>query len=137
MKRALVVLGLMLAACSTPRQPAPPATTSGVSTGLPAYQPFAAMTLTRVEPKKVCMINEKVFVNDQIAISVGGKTYYGCCEMCKTALAEDASKRTATDPVSGRSVDKADAVIGADAQGSVYYFESEANLRAFRPRVSP
>jgi YHS domain-containing protein len=91
------------------------------------------MFVTRVEAKKVCMINEKVFVDDQIAVPVNGKTYYGCCAMCKTALAEDASKRTATDPVSGKTVDKADAVIGADSIGRVYYFESEANLRAFRP----
>ena len=124
MKQTLFALFLLLVACSTPPPP-PPA--------VPSYQPFADMFLTRVEAKKVCMINEKLFVDDQIPVPVNGKTYYGCCPMCKTALAEDASKRTATDPVSGKVVDKADAVIGADAQGNVYYFESEANLRAYRP----
>ena len=39
----------------------------------------------------------------------------------------------ATDPVSGKSVDKASAVIGEDAAGAVYYFESEANLKAYTP----
>lgn len=123
---AIALLLLSPAACSTPPQPAPAA---------PPYQPFAQMFVTRVEPKKVCMINEKVFVDDQIPVMVGEKTYYGCCAMCKTALAEDATKRTAVDPVSGKMVDKADAVIGTDVQGRVYYFQSEANLRAFRPPV--
>jgi YHS domain-containing protein len=121
---ALLLAGLT--ACST----APPRASTA-----PAFEPFAEMFVTRVEPKKVCMINEKVFVDDQIPVVVGEKTYYGCCPMCKTALAEDASKRMAVDPVSGKSVDKADAVIGADRQGQVYYFESETNLRAFRPRL--
>ncbi len=121
MRQAFAIVCLLLAACSTP-QPA-----------APSYQPFAQMFLTRVEPKKVCMINEKVFVDDQIPVTVGDKVYYGCCAMCKTTLAEDASKRTATDPISGKTVDKADAVIGVDTRGTVYYFQSEANLRAFRP----
>jgi YHS domain-containing protein len=127
MRQSLIAVCLIVAACSS----APPATP--VPSPSSAYEPFAAMFVTRVEAKKVCMINEKVFVDDQIPVPVNGKTYYGCCAMCKTALAEDASKRTATDPVSGKTVDKADAVIGADSIGRVYYFESETNLRAFRP----
>ena len=109
--------------------------TTGASAGLPVIDPAAilAVGVQRVEPKKVCMINERVFVNDQIPVQVAGKTYYGCCEMCKTTLAQDESKRTATDPVSKRKVDKALAVIGSDRQGRVYYFENEANLRAFNP----
>lgn len=92
--------------------------------------------LKRVETKKVCMVNNQVFEKDQIPVAVGGKTYYGCCEMCKTALAEDEAKRTAIDPVSKRKVDKAVAVIGSDKQGRVYYFENETNLRAFTPSES-
>lgn len=108
---------------------------SGASAGLMSLDPLVVLStgVQRVEPKKVCMINERVFANDQIPIEVAGKTYYGCCEMCKTALAQDASKRAAIDPVSKREVDKASAVIGADRRGRVYYFENEANLRAFNP----
>ena len=95
-----------------------------------------APPIQRVESKKVCMITERVFVNDQIPVPVKGKTYYGCCDMCKTALAQDEAKRTAIDPVSKRQVDKAVAVIGADKKGRVYYFENEANLRAFTPSES-
>jgi YHS domain-containing protein len=84
--------------------------------------------LKKVEAKTVCMVNEMAMGKDQIPVEVDGKTYYGCCEMCKNTLAKDASKRTATDPVSGKDVDKAKAVIGAQEDGRVFYFESEANL---------
>ena len=84
--------------------------------------------LKKVEPKTVCMVNEMAMGKDQIPVEVDGKTYYGCCEMCKTALAKDASKRTAVDPISGKEVDKARAIIGAQEDGRVFYFESEENL---------
>ncbi|HVE72108.1 MAG TPA: hypothetical protein VNI54_12130 [Thermoanaerobaculia bacterium] len=85
--------------------------------------------LKKVEPNMVCMVNEMAMGKEQIPVEVEGKTYYGCCEMCKTALANDASKRTATDPISGKTVDKAEAVIGAQEDGRVFYFESEENLK--------
>lgn len=84
--------------------------------------------LTRVETKTVCMINEHAMGKDQIPIEIEGKTYYGCCEMCKKALAADAAKRVALDPVSGKQVDKATAVIASQEDGRVFYFENEANL---------
>ena len=84
--------------------------------------------LTRVETKTVCMINEHAMGKDQIPIEIDGKTYYGCCEMCKKALAADAAKRVALDPVSGKQVDKATAIIASQEDGRVFYFENEANL---------
>jgi YHS domain-containing protein len=87
--------------------------------------------LKRVETKKVCMVNNAVFEKDQIPVQVSGKTYYGCCEMCKERLAKDVTARTATDPVSGKTVDKATAVIAAKADGTVLYFESEKTLEQY------
>jgi YHS domain-containing protein len=87
--------------------------------------------LKRVETKKVCMITNAVFEKDQIPVPVGGKTYYGCCEMCKERLAKDASSRVAVDPVTGKNVDKATAVIAAQADGKVLYFESEKTLAQY------
>jgi YHS domain-containing protein len=84
--------------------------------------------LTKVEPKTVCMINEQAMGKDQIPVEVEGKTYYGCCEMCKQALAQNAEKRAAVDPVSGKKVDKAKAVIASQEDGRVFYFENDANL---------
>jgi len=87
--------------------------------------------LKRVETKKVCMVNNTVFEKDQIPVAVQGKTYYGCCEMCKERLAKDADARTAVDPVTGKKVDKATAVIAAQADGKVLYFESEKTLAQY------
>lgn len=87
--------------------------------------------LTRVETKKVCMVNNTVFQKDQIPVKVDNKTYYGCCEMCKERLAKDAAARTATDPVTKKPVDKATAVIAAQADGTVLYFESEKTLEQY------
>ena len=93
-----------------------------------------AETLERVQPKRVCMVNNTLFPKDQIPVAVDGKTYFGCCEMCKGRLAQDAAIRGATDPVSGKPVDKAKAVIGAKPDGKVLYFESEKTFTAYRKR---
>jgi YHS domain-containing protein len=85
----------------------------------------------RVESKKVCMITEAVYEKDQIPVTVDGKTYYGCCDMCKEMLAKDPTKRVATDPVSGKPVDKAEAVIGELPDGKVLFFESEKSLEVY------
>jgi len=91
-----------------------------------------AAKVTRVEEaKKVCMVNNRLFDKDQVPVEIDGKTYYGCCEMCKQALKDKAELRSAVDPVSGKAVDKATAVIGARADGTVLYFENADNLKAF------
>ncbi len=94
----------------------------------------AAEPLARVPAKRVCMVNNTRFDKDQIPVAVGGATYFGCCEMCKGRLAEDASVRQAVDPISGKTVDKAKAVIGAKPDGKVLYFESEKTFSAYQKR---
>lgn len=94
-----------------------------------------AVALRQVQPRFVCMVNNALFDRPQIPIEVGGKTYFGCCPMCKERLASDAEARQAMDPVSGRMVDKAAAVIGVLPTGAVVYFESEANLAAHRAKL--
>ena len=90
--------------------------------------------LKRVETKKVCMVNNQVFDKDQIPVQVEGKTYYGCCEMCKERLANDVAARTAVDPVTGKKVDKATAVIAAMEDGKVLYFESQETLAQYQKK---
>jgi YHS domain-containing protein len=87
--------------------------------------------IRRVEAKKVCMVNNQLFEKDMIPIAVEGKTYYGCCEMCKERLAKDAAARMAVDPVTGNKVDKATAVIAALPDGSILYFESETTFEQY------
>lgn len=89
--------------------------------------------LSEVDSKYVCMITDQEFAKEQIPVEVDGKTYYGCCEMCKSKLNNDPQSRVAIDPVSGNKVDKAVAFIGADSEGKVFYFESEENLTQFDP----
>lgn len=96
--------------------------------------PAFAEPLKRVPAKRVCMVNNTAFDKDQIPVAVDGKTYFGCCEMCKGRLAQDASIRQATDPVSGKPVDKAKAVVGAKPDGKVLYFESEKTFAAYQKR---
>lgn len=84
--------------------------------------------LKKVDAKNVCMVNEMDMGKEQIPVQVDGKTYYGCCEMCKQTLAKDASKRMAIDPITGKEVDKAKAVIAAQEDGRVFYFESDVTL---------
>ena len=94
--------------------------------GEAATQPFGA--LKKVDSKTVCMVNEQAMGKDQIPVEVDGKTYYGCCEMCKKALVDNAGKRVAVDPITGKQVDKATAVIAAQEDGRVWYFESDETL---------
>ncbi|MFN8545034.1 MAG: hypothetical protein U0807_12640 [Candidatus Binatia bacterium] len=94
-----------------------------------------AEPLTRVPAQQVCMVNDTHLPKDQIPVAVGGKTYFGCCEMCKDRLASDAAIRQATDPVSGKKVDKATAVIGAKPDGKVLYFESEKTFHTYAKRA--
>ena len=84
-----------------------------------------------VESKNVCMINDRSMANEQIAVEVDGKTYFGCCPMCKERLVKDEASRFAVDPVSGKKVDKAKAVIGALPGAKVLYFESRENLERY------
>ena len=100
-----------------------------------AAGPAFADPVTKVDSKRVCMVNNTVFPKDQIPVEVDGKTYFGCCEMCKGRLAKDASARTAVDPVTGKPVDKATAVIGAKPDGEVLYFESQKTFDEYAKRT--
>lgn len=93
--------------------------------------------LKPVEAQYVCMMNNKVFDSPQMAIEIEGKTYYGCCPMCKEMLGKDPAKRSAVDPVSGKTVDKATAVIGADPHGMTYYFENQENFDKYASGPMP
>jgi YHS domain-containing protein len=101
-------------------------TGSSVSVALPAG-------MTRVsDPSQVCMVTNQFMGKPQIPIAVEGRTYYGCCAMCKERLGKEPETRTALDPVSGEQVDKASAVIIQDSSGKVMYFASEDTLRRYR-----
>ena len=83
------------------------------------------------ERAQVCMVTNQFMGRAQIPVEVDGRTYFGCCEMCKGRLAREAATRTAIDPRSGVEVDKATAVIAMDPAGAVVYFESEASFSSY------
>ena len=99
-----------------------------------AAAPARAEDIKKVDSKRVCMVNNTLFDKDQIPVAVDGKTYFGCCEMCKGRLAQDAAIREAVDPISGKPVDKAKAVIGAMPDGKVLYFESDKTFAEYQKR---
>jgi len=86
-----------------------------------------------IEPSQVCFINNKYMGKPQIPVTVDGKTYYGCCAGCASALRNDPSSRVATDPHSGATVDKATAFIARNPADpdTVLYFESLATFAAY------
>lgn len=106
----------------------------GISVLLCAAVVFAAggEKVKQVQSSYVCMITNKQFKTEQKAVTIEGKNYYYCCQGCKDTLQSDAKSRMATDPVSGKEVDKAVAAIGVDKEGNVYFFENAQNLAKFR-----
>ena len=105
---------------------------SAILITLISFNPVLAFEKLKIVPNdKVCMVTNMVFPRTQIPVIHKGKTYYGCCENCKKTLSEDAAAREAIDPVSGKSIDKAKAVIAARDDGSVIYFESKKTFKNF------
>jgi YHS domain-containing protein len=108
------------------RRSSEPSASTAMETALPPG-------ISRVaDVSEVCMVNNQFMGRPQIPVEVDGKTYFGCCEMCRARIAEDPTVRTAQDPVTGEPVDKASAIIVQDASGKVLYFASEDTLRRYR-----
>jgi hypothetical protein len=80
---------------------------------------------------QICMVRDHFMGRPQLPVVVGSSTYYGCCAGCVNRLVADARARAAIDPVSGRSIDKALAVVGVNPRGGLVYFESAENFRAY------
>jgi YHS domain-containing protein len=80
---------------------------------------------------RVCMLQDSVQPKDGLPYQYDGKTYYLCCGGCRAAFAAQADRYSkATDPVTGQTVDKAEARVYA-YKGRAYFFASEENLSAF------
>lgn len=99
---------------------------------VPVLAAASGEKVKQVDPKYVCFINKKHFDKPQTEVVVNGKKYYGCCQNCVKQLTADPKARLTTDPVSGKEIDKADAVVGVDKAGNVYFFQNAENLKKFR-----
>lgn len=79
----------------------------------------------------VCMIDDNLQKNPGLEYVYQGKTYYLCCAGCLKRFGSDPERFShAIDPVSGESVDKAEASIYGYA-GKAFFFSNEAHLKAF------
>jgi YHS domain-containing protein len=127
---ASLIMTFLAAGCAerAPATSRQPVTTASAAKNSPAATAAASMVADR---SLVCMVNNQFMGSVQIPVEVDGRTYYGCCDMCKGRLEQDVAARTATDPVSKRPVDKSLAVIARNDRGAVLYFESEENLAAY------
>ena len=94
---------------------------------------FSDTGITKLANSHVCMVNNRFLNSIQIAVSVEGKTYYGCCEGCVKMLREDPTSHFTPDLLSGEQVDKATAYIIGEpgTYEKVLYFKSEANAKEY------
>lgn len=92
---------------------------------------------TQVKTNLVCMVNDAYMGKEQIPVEYEGKTYYGCCQGCVTAIQTKRSVRYALDPATGKEVDKAKAyiVIKSDGSKKVLYFESETTYKQYQKQL--
>ncbi|WP_051360051.1 hypothetical protein [Adhaeribacter aquaticus] len=101
----------------------------GSSAEAALFQPGQAL------PKElVCMVNNAYMGKKQFPVNFEDKLYYGCCQMCVKTIQNEHQVRVATDPLTGKEVDKSSAFITLNPtmnNGSVLYFESEANYQKF------
>lgn len=92
----------------------------------------ADLTIEEPQRSRVCMMQDTIMAVPAIPLVRDGKTYYGCCEMCKAKIAAEPARYTlARDPLSGKVVDKAVASL-LSVNGRVLYFESDVTRARFR-----
>lgn len=97
----------------------------------------ASAWLTRVDASKVNMTANRFENEAQQSVVLDGKTYFVASAAHAENLKLNPSTRFANDPISNKAVDKADAVIYADASGRTYYFESEQSFNSFVALATP
>ncbi len=105
-------------------------------TGINATGPASAW-LQRVAPDHVNMVTNRFEKQTQAEIKFNGKTYRASGSGAAWNISQNPSTSFAKDPMTNKLVDKADAVIYADASGRVFYFESEASYKNFLSLASP
>lgn len=97
----------------------------------------ASAWLSKVSSDEVNMVTNRFENRKQEAVLLAGKTYFTTGAVYAKNLAENAAVRSAIDPVTNKKVDKADAVIFADASGKAFYFESEESFKNFIALATP
>ncbi len=136
-KTSLIIgIAVFLTACGSTAEQQAATITPPASAAAPALSQPGTVNYTKgdaVPANLVCMVNDAFMNKAQIAVPFNGKTYYGCCEMCKNRIPQDAAVRKATDPTTGNIVDKASAyIVITGNNGEVSYFESADTYKKSR-----
>ena len=95
-----------------------------------AYRKYALYG-KEVPPELVCMDGDKLLYHKSIKLSYKGKNYSFCSQDCYDHLVDHFQKNAfITDPFSGDTICKADALIGLRNQGKpeIIYFQ---NIKTF------
>ncbi len=90
-----------------------------------------APMLIRVKAEEVNMATNHYEGAKQSMVTIDGKAYYAGASGYARHITANPSTRFSKDPYTGKGVDKAEAVIFADASSRVHYFESEETYKAF------
>ena len=126
------MLLILLSGCQNNNTPAKVTSAEETIPVKPAASPGTIRKGDHVPSELVCMVNDAYMGKEQIKVDFEGKTYYGCCNMCKERIPKDAAVRTAIDPQTMKSVDKASAyIVMIGDNGEVAYFESKQTYDQF------
>ncbi len=87
--------------------------------------------MKRVKAGDVNMVTNRYTRDPQTKVIMGGKIYYTSGESYAGTMQQNPSLRFTKDPVTNKTVDKAEAVIYIDASGRALYFESEDTYEKF------
>lgn len=89
-----------------------------------------------IDPSHTCMGSNMAQAKPQNYAYIENKRYYGCTSMCIANLKEVPGFRYGLDPVSGKRVDKATALIARQSHGGLLYFEGENTYDEYKKRAS-
>lgn len=87
----------------------------------------------------VCMLRGDVKSRPTLPIEVNSKTYWACCQNCLGKLQRNENNVLfAIDPLSGESVNKADAIIRRDPQNNkrVFFFKSNETYNQYLETIN-
>jgi len=104
---------------------------SGESTGAVVSSENPGAWLRKVDNKAVNMVTNRIWGGEQKLVSLDGKGYYVPNDEYGFAFDRNPSLRFATDPLTGKRIDKSVALAYADYEGNVLYFESSESYRDF------
>lgn len=93
------------------------------------YSP--SLWLRKVRAKEVNMVTNRYSNVGHSTIILDGKIYYTSGKIYEVTLLQNPSLRFARDPLTNKTVDKAEAAIYVDASGRAFYFQSDETCEHF------